>query len=53
MKFQVGDKVTTEYGSGVVKESSHRRVFILLDDGATINAVVGTYGYGRIVKVEG
>lgn len=52
MKFQVGDKVTTEYGSGVVKESSPRRVFILLDDGSSINVVTGTYGYDRITKVE-
>lgn len=52
MKFQVGDKVTTEYGSGVVEESSHRRVFIRLDDGDAINVAVGTYGYGRIVMEE-
>lgn len=49
MKFKVGDKVTTEYGSGVVEESSHRRVFIRLDEGDTINVAVGTYGYDRIV----
>ena len=48
MKFQIGDKVTTEYGPGVVEESSRRRVFIRLDDGDTINVAVGTYGYDRI-----
>lgn len=50
MKFQTGDRVSTEYGLGTVQESSYRRVFIELDEGGPINVVVGTPGYGRITK---
>lgn len=47
--FQVGQLVHTEYGSGVVRESSARRVFIVLDDEVgTLNVATGTPGYQRI-----
>lgn len=49
----VGDRVETEYGTGVVAESSPRRVFIQLDDGQTLNVATGTYGYERIKLASG
>ena len=49
--FAVGLRVLTEWGPGVVMESSGRRVFISLDDGGSINVATGTPGYGRITPV--
>lgn len=46
--FDVGERVSTEFGSGVVAESSARRVFIRLDNDETINVATGTPGYSRI-----
>lgn len=43
-----GDRVSTEWGMGRVVESSHRRVFIQLDSGDTLNIATGTPGYNRI-----
>ena len=48
--FAVGERVETEYGAGVVRESSYRRVFIVLDDGQPLNVATGTYGYERITR---
>ena len=50
--FAVGERVQTEYGAGVVRESSARRVFIVLDDGQPLNVATGTYGYERVEKIQ-
>lgn len=47
--LNVGQQVSTEYGTGVVSHSSGRRVVVALDNGETINVAVGTPGYDRIV----
>ena len=49
--FTIGQKVSTEYGFGVVTESSHRRVVILLDSGESLNIITGTFGYERIKAI--
>lgn len=49
--FRTGQKVSTEWGNGVVRESSHRRVYIELDNGEAINIVTGTPGYRRITAI--
>lgn len=46
--FQIGQRVKTEFGAGVVEESSSRRVFVVLDEGGSINVATGTPGYSRI-----
>jgi hypothetical protein len=46
--FQINQRVSTEFGAGVVSESSTRRVVIDLDSGDRINVATGTPGYGRI-----
>lgn len=50
--FYIGQQVTTEFGAGVVRESSPRRVFVELDNGESINVVTGTPGYDRIKAVS-
>lgn len=46
--FEIGQRVVTEYGPGVVRESSARRVYVVLDEGGWINVQTGTPGYDRI-----
>lgn len=50
--LEVGQRVQTEYGTGIVRESSPRRAFIVLDDGQPLNVQTGTYGYERIERVR-
>lgn len=49
--LKIGQKVETEFGPGVVEESSGRRVFVRLADGGSINVATGTPGYERIRPV--
>lgn len=51
--LQTGERVVTEFGAGVVTDSSARRVVIRLDAGDVLNVVTGTPGYGRIVRDNG
>ena len=44
----VGDRVSTEWGGGVVADLSSRRIVVALDSGETLNVVVGTPGFFRI-----
>lgn len=46
--MQVGSRVRTEFGDGVVDQISTRRVFIVLDCGDTLNVATGTPGFYRI-----
>src|SRR5436190_7628597 len=49
--YKIGQRVTTEYGAGTVRESSARRVFIILDSGDPLNVATGTHGYDRITPL--
>lgn len=49
--FTIGQRVSTEYGTGQVHASSARRVAVALDNGEWINVVVGTPGYYRIAAL--
>jgi hypothetical protein len=50
--FPVGTRVDSDYGVGTVKESSLRRLYIVLDNyQGAINVVVGTPGFDRLVKL--
>ena len=47
----VDQHVSTEWGYGIVVESSYRRVVVALEDGGSINVQTGTPGYDRIMPL--
>lgn len=50
-RLNVGDRVESEFGTGVVTEHTNRSVSYRLDSGETLNVVIGTPGYDRIRKI--
>ena len=50
--LNVGQRVTTEFGDGLVTNSTSRSVTIKLDSGEEINVQTGTPGFERIKPVE-
>lgn len=51
-RFSKGDKVTSEYGPGVVADITDRSVTVKLDSGETLNIQRGTPGYDRLRNVD-
>lgn len=50
--FAVDQHVMTDWGYGIVTESSARRVVIALEGGQYLNIVTGTPGYDRIKALD-
>lgn len=47
--FEAGQRVVTEWGTGVVQEFTHRRILIDLDgETSPLNIVTGSPGFYRI-----
>lgn len=50
--FEAGQRVTTEWGTGTVREFTHRRILIDLDgETSPLNIVTGSHGFDRIQSV--